>query len=31
MNEAGGFRGDGYLWAGMGAPMLRDVPPLLYL
>jgi uracil-DNA glycosylase len=27
----GGFRGNGHLWAGMGAPSLRDGPPLFLL
>ncbi len=31
MNQRGGSRGSGHLWAGMGAPSLRDAPPLTLL
>ena len=30
IEEWGGFRGSGHLWAGMGAPWLRDAPPLVF-
>src|SRR5208282_2632932 len=30
MIQQGGFRGNGHLWAGMGASSLRDGPPLLF-
>jgi hypothetical protein len=30
MEELGGFRGDGHLWAGMGDSWLRDAPAFFH-